>query len=39
MYVMYILADGTATGTGGSNYAIGPLAETVLQVCPTSGCP
>ena len=39
MYVMYILADGTASGSGSSNYAIGPLAETVLQVCPTSGCP
>jgi len=38
MYVMYILADGTASG-GGSNFAVGPLAETVLQVCPTSGCP
>ncbi len=38
MYVMYILADGTATGESSNNYTIGPLAETVLQVCDTSGC-
>jgi len=42
MYIMYILADGTATGLpafGPGNYALGPLSESVLQVCPTSGCP
>ena len=39
MYVMHILADGTVTGGGtGSPYAVGPLAEIVLQVCPTTGC-
>jgi len=37
--VMYILADGEADGTLANDYTIGPLAETVLQVCPTSGCP
>jgi len=39
MYVMHILADGTATGDSAGEFTIGPLAETVLQVCPTSGCP
>jgi len=39
MYVMHILADGTATGTNSNQFTIGPLAEAVLQVCPTSGCP
>ena len=42
MYIMYILADGTATGLpafGPGNYALGPLSESVLQVCPSSGCP
>ena len=43
MYVMYILADGTATGNSNQSppedFTVGPLAETVLQVCPTSGCP
>jgi len=43
MYVMYVLADGTATGNSNQmppeDFTIGPLAETVLQVCPTSGCP
>jgi len=39
MYVMHILADGEADGILGNDYNIGPLAETVLQVCPTSGCP
>jgi len=40
MYVMHILADGTATGdsTGGV-FTVGPISETVLQVCPTTGCP
>ena len=36
MYVMHILADGTATGEDGT-FAVGPLAEVVLQVCPSSG--
>jgi len=42
MYVMHILGDGTATGqnaTGTGNYAIGPIAEAVIQVCPTTGGP
>jgi len=39
MYLMHILADGTAEGEFGTNFTIGPIAETVLQVCPTSGCP
>jgi len=39
MYVMHILADGTATGLGGSDFTIGPISESVLQVCPTTGCP
>ncbi len=40
MYVMYILADGTATGDSPSGvFTVGPIAETVLQVCPTTGCP
>lgn len=40
MYVMSILANGIATGNSASGtFAVGPIAETVLQVCPTSGCP
>lgn len=41
MYVMHILADGKATGDSsqGDDFTAGPIAETVLQVCPTSGCP
>jgi len=43
MYVMHILADGTAEGdsnkTPPEDFVVGPLAQTVLQVCPTSGCP
>jgi len=39
LYVMYILADGTATSQDISDVAAGPLAETILQVCPTTGCP
>ena len=40
MYVMSILANGVATGNSGSGtFAVGPIAETVLQVCPTTGCP
>jgi len=40
MYVMYILGDGTATGDSptGDDFTVGPIAETVLQVCPTTGC-
>jgi len=37
MYVMHILAHGTATGDDSKVYDIGPLAEAVLQVCPSSG--
>jgi hypothetical protein len=42
MYVMSILANGIATGdvvSGTGTFAVGPIAETVLQVCPTTGCP
>jgi len=39
MYIMHILADGTAEGDGATDFTVGPIAETVLQVCPTSGCP
>ena len=42
MYVMHILASGTASGDvsqGSTEFTVGPIAETVLQVCPTSGCP
>ncbi|NQV38992.1 MAG: hypothetical protein HQ505_00370 [Nitrosopumilus sp.] len=40
MYVMSILANGLATGNSASGiFTVGPIAETVLQVCPTSGCP
>ncbi|MFB5632989.1 MAG: hypothetical protein ACE5Q9_06660, partial [Nitrosopumilus sp.] len=40
MYVMSILANGIATGNSASGtFAVGPIAETVLQVCPTNGCP
>jgi hypothetical protein len=39
LYVMRILADGTATGGGGSDYSVGPISETVLQICPAAGCP
>ncbi len=43
MYVMHILASGTATGklSGGATgtFTVGPISESVLQVCPTSGCP
>ena len=39
MYVMHILADGTATGDSPSGvFTVGPIAESVLQVCPTTGC-
>ena len=40
MYIMHILADGTATGQSGPPaFTIGPISEAVLQVCPTGGCP
>jgi len=40
LYVMHILADGTATGDSPpEDFSIGPIAETVLQVCPDTGCP
>jgi len=39
MYIMHILADGVATGDSPSGeLTVGPIAETVLQVCPTTGC-
>jgi len=34
MYVMHILADGYTD----ADFQIGPIAEVVLQVCPTGGC-
>jgi len=39
MYVFHILADGQANGKNGPNFAIGPLSEAVVQVCPVGGCP
>lgn len=40
MYVMSILANGVATGNSLSGeFAVGPIAEIVLQVCPSTGCP
>ena len=41
MYVMHMLADGFATGQGGpaGGYSIGPIAESILQVCPTTSPP
>ena len=38
MYVMYILADGTAAESGITQMAIGPLAEIILQVIPNGIC-
>ncbi len=37
MYVFHILGSGVTTGA--STYLIGPLAETIVQVCPPSGGP
>ena len=37
MYVFHIL--GTGLSTGGDPYLIGPVTETIVQVCPTSGGP
>ncbi len=38
MYVMHILADGISTGDSTSGvFTVGPISETVLQVCPSSG--
>ncbi len=34
MYVMHVLADGYTD----ADFLIGPIAEVVLQVCPTGGC-
>ncbi len=39
LYVMSILAYGTSTGGGGSDFSVGPISETVLQICPAAGCP
>ena len=41
LYVMHMLADGTADGKSGppGGFTIGPLSENVLQVCPTTGGP
>ena len=43
LYVMSILADGTATGDDGAggtiDFTAGPISEPVLQICPPSGCP
>jgi len=40
LYVMHVLADGTATGLNGpSAFNIGPISEVVFQVCATGGCP
>lgn len=37
MYVFHILGSGITTGI--DTYFIGPVAETIVQVCPTSGGP
>ena len=37
MYIMHILGEGTVTGVGVVP-SMDPLAEIVLQVCPTTGC-
>ncbi len=37
MYVFHILGSGVTTGAG--PYLIGPLAETIVQVCPPNGGP
>ena len=37
MYVFHILGSGLSTA--GDPYLIGPIAETIVQVCPTSGGP
>jgi len=37
MYIMHILGEGTVTGVGVVS-SMDPLAEIVLQVCPTTGC-
>jgi len=34
MYVMYVLASGETNGS----FTVGPLAEVILQVCPTPPC-
>ncbi len=41
MYVMHMLADGFAGGQGApaEGYSIGPIAESILQVCPTTSPP
>ncbi len=39
MYVMHILASGTSTGDAAGEFTVGPISESVLQVCPSSGCP
>ncbi len=41
MYVMHILADGLADGKDGpaGGFSVGPIAETILQVCPITGGP
>jgi len=41
MYVMHILADGLADGKSGpaGGFTVGPIAEAVIQVCPTTGGP
>ncbi len=40
MYLFGIFANGVATksGGGGEKAIVGPVAETVVQVCPSSGC-
>jgi hypothetical protein len=38
MYVFHVLGTGS-TSPSLPKLSIGPLAETVIQVCPTSGCP
>jgi len=41
LYVMHMLANGLADGKSGpaGGFTVGPIAESILQVCPTSGGP
>jgi len=38
LYVFHILGHGKATDKNGDKLEFGPVAETIVQVCPTSGC-
>ena len=38
LYVFHIFGHGKVTDKNGLELEFGPVAETVVQVCPTSGC-